>query len=167
MDMHAFDRPLLSMGVHLNSDAGTRSERSQKQFVRLRARIIAAVRTWFVRLERVRADGYVLDERHRSRIDKHVPGHISSQHLPVCAAQETICTPGSNLRERLVPLIGGNGKVKAGFRKVIFEVRVGITVIAPAVEQLRFPPIPARAGTLATSRSCHLKWPTSSFQIAV
>ena len=62
------------MGVHLNRDAGTRSERSQKQFVRLRARIIAAVRTWFVILERVRADGYVLDERHRSGIDRHVSG---------------------------------------------------------------------------------------------
>ena len=29
----------------------------------------------------------------------------------------------------LVPLIRGNGKVKTGFRKVVFEVRVGIAVI--------------------------------------
>jgi len=36
---------------------------------------------------------------------------------------------GSSVSESLVPLIGGNGKVKAGFRKVVFEVRVGIAVI--------------------------------------
>src|SRR5438270_9908174 len=31
--------------------------------------------------------------------------------------------------ERLVPFVRGNGKVKSGFRKVVFEVRVGIAVI--------------------------------------
>src|SRR5438270_12664025 len=31
--------------------------------------------------------------------------------------------------ERLVPFVRGNGEVKAGFRKVIFEVRVGIAVV--------------------------------------
>src|ERR1700730_9354878 len=92
--MHSFNRSLLSIGVHLNSDAGTRSERRQKQFVRLRARIIAA-RTWFVRLERVRADGYILDEPH-CRIYRHVSKHISSQHLLVCRSEKTICTPRSN-----------------------------------------------------------------------
>ena len=33
--------------------------------------------------------------------------------------------------EKLVPLIRGNGKVKAGFRKVVFEIRVRIAVIVP------------------------------------
>jgi hypothetical protein len=59
-------RPLLSVRVHLNGDTGASPERSQKQFLRVRTRIIAAVLTVLVHLEGMRADEHVLDESRRS-----------------------------------------------------------------------------------------------------
>src|SRR5579864_942242 len=94
--MHPLNWPLLSTGVHLNCNAGTRAERSQEQFVRVEAQVIAAGRNWFVRLEHVRADRYILNESHRSGVYTHISRHISSQRLPVCASQKTNCTPSSN-----------------------------------------------------------------------
>src|ERR1700729_3574773 len=76
--MHSLKRPLFSVGIHLNSDTGTRSQRGQDQFERVRPRVFATDLARFVRLEHMRVDGYVLDKSQRSGICRYISRHISS-----------------------------------------------------------------------------------------
>src|ERR1700733_2042220 len=75
--MHSLKRPLFSVGIHLNSDSGTRSQRGQNQFERFRPRILATVLARFVRLKPMRPGGYVLDKSQRSGIYGYISRHIS------------------------------------------------------------------------------------------
>src|ERR1017187_961851 len=88
--MHSLERPLFSVGIHLNSDAGTRSQRGQDQFERVRPRVFATVLARFVPLEHMRADGYVLDKSQRSRIYGYISRHIPLLYLPVRASQGAV-----------------------------------------------------------------------------
>src|ERR1700722_4423764 len=75
--MRSLKGPLFSVGIHLNSDTGTRSQRGQNQFERFRPRVFATVLAWFVRLKHMRVDGYVLDKSQRSGIYRYISRHIS------------------------------------------------------------------------------------------
>src|SRR5579864_6424464 len=128
--MHPLNWPLLSTGVHLNCNAGTRAERSQEQFVRVEAQVIAAGRNWFVRLEHVRADRYILNESHRSGVYTHISRHISSQRLPVCASQKPIArqVPTGCIRCRFVFLELGRESEK-GFDDILVQDRIEVATI--------------------------------------
>ena len=77
-DLYFLKRPLVPLGIHSNSHAGTCSQRGQEQLVRVGARIIAAGIARFVCLKHVRADGYVLDMSRRSRMYEHTSAHSLS-----------------------------------------------------------------------------------------
>src|SRR4029077_10816922 len=87
---------LLSACVHMARDTGTRAEGTQEEFVRIGASITAAVRDWFVRLEHVRSDGYILGESHRFGIYRHISGHISSHVRRSLRHEQIPCMPSSN-----------------------------------------------------------------------
>ena len=50
-DPNIFERPLLSIRIHSQSDAHARPKRSQQQFIRVRSNIPAARLNWLVGLE--------------------------------------------------------------------------------------------------------------------
>src|ERR1700745_2071642 len=74
--MHCFKWPLFSVGIHLNSDTGTRSQRGKKQFVRTGPGVLAAVLPRFIRMEQMMIDGDVLDKSHRSRSNGYASRHF-------------------------------------------------------------------------------------------
>src|SRR5271167_2311395 len=98
--MHSLERPLFSVGIHLNSGTGTRSQRGQDQFERVGTRIFATVLDRFVRLEHMRGDGYVLDKSQRSRIygyiSRHIPPRICRSARRKAAVLNTALVPGSH-----------------------------------------------------------------------
>src|SRR5271166_6346570 len=99
-DMHSLKRPLFSAGVHLHRRTGTRSQRGQDQFERVRTRVFATVLARFVPLEHMRADGYVLDKSQRSRIygyiSRHIPPCICRSVRRKAAVLNTALVPGSH-----------------------------------------------------------------------
>src|ERR1700722_12945133 len=108
--MDSFKRPLFSVGIHLNSYTGTRSQRGQEQFVRVRPRVFATVLVRFVPLEHMRADGYVLDKSQRFAIYVYISRHIPPLYLPVSVSQGDRCMSGSNKR--------------LDFRCLVFRLRI-------------------------------------------
>src|ERR1700690_3526169 len=106
--MHSLKRPLLSVGIHLNSGTGTRSQRRQDQFERVRPRVFATVLARFVPLETMGADGYVLDKSQRSGLYGYISIHIPLLYLPVCASPGGGHCPSSPISKPSIP-VGDTG----------------------------------------------------------
>ncbi len=74
--LDTLERPLFSVRVHAKRHAGTRPERCQKQFVRIRSPIITPIGR-FVRLEAVLSNSYRLKKTLALRIYDDSSGHTS------------------------------------------------------------------------------------------
>ncbi len=65
----------MPLSIHLNRDVGTCSQRGHEQLVRVRTRVITADIAWFIGLERMRANGYILGVFQRPGIYGYISGH--------------------------------------------------------------------------------------------
>ena len=78
LHVHLLQRPATAFGKHLYGDGGARAERRQKQLVRIRGTITAAHRNRLIRLQRMRADGNILDVLVRAGLDCNDSFHSPS-----------------------------------------------------------------------------------------
>jgi|SRR5215813_6184967 len=72
---HSFERPLLTIGVHSQSNANARSQRYQQQLIWVWSGIVSAGIKRFVCLVTMRADRNLLAESRPPTIDNHSSTH--------------------------------------------------------------------------------------------